>query len=399
MIVKDGSALAGLTVLDLGNVISAPLGAAILADLGADVIKIERPGSGDTCRANMPMKDGVSDYFVNFNRSKRGITLNMKSETGKEILRKLIEKADVLIENFRPGVMDKLGFSYDECAKLNPGIIYASVSGFGQDGPYSQRAGYDPVAQAMSGIMSVTGEEGSEGVRCGASIADVMAGQNMVLAILAALYHRNITGRGQQIDVALTDVCMIGMSSVNINYLTNGTVPRPLGNGYTALAPGDSYPTIDGRFVMLAGAQNQWIKLCTLLGHSEWVDMPEFATNRDRVEHKQRLNDVISAETMKYRTDDIINKLLDAGLPCGPILNVEQALNDEHFCGSRKIWTSVEHPKVGEMRIMNQSFKMSETNPHVRSCAPELGQHNEPVLTELGYSKEDILKLKENGII
>lgn len=399
MIAKNGSALKGLRVLDLGRVLSAPLGASILADLGADVIKVESPDGGDSARINMPMKDGISAYYVNFNRSKRGITLNMKSPEGKEILRKLIMNSDVLIENFRPGVMAKLGFSYEDVKKINPRIIYASVSGFGQDGPYSQRAGYDPIAQAMSGLMSVTGEEGSHGVRCGASIADVMAGQNMVLAILAALYYRNLTGKGQQIDVALTDVCMIALSSVNLGYLTNGVVPKPLGNGYAALAPGDSYPTADGRFVMLTGSQAQWVKLCGLLGHEEWVDIPEFATNRDRVANKKRLNEMIASETEKYTTEDIINRFLKAGLPAGPIYNLEQAANDKHFSEARQMFTSVEHPMVGEMKIMNQSFKMSETNPYVRGCAPELGADNRAILTELGYSDDDIAGFVKDGVI
>ena len=396
---KNGSALAGLKVLDLGRVLSAPLGASILADLGADVIKIESPKGGDSARVNMPIKDGVSAYYVNFNRSKRGITLDLKTEKGKEILWKLIKQADVLIENFRPGVMQKLGFGYEAVSQVNPRIVYASISGFGQDGPYSQRAGYDPIAQAMSGIMSVTGNEGSHGVRCGASIADVMAGQNMVLAILAALYYRNISGKGQQIDVALTDVCMIAMSSVNLGYLINGQVPHPLGNGYAALAPGDSYPTSDGRFVMLAGTQAQWVKLCDLLGHSEWTKNPEFATNQLRVEHKRKLNELISAETLKYRTDELINEFLAAGLPAGPILDLAQISQDEHFAKYRKMFATVEHHKAGAMRIMNQGFKMSDTNPYIRNCAPDLGANNDEVLSALGYSSAEIEEFRRDNVI
>lgn len=399
MIVKNGSALAGLKVLDLGCVLSAPLGASILADLGAEVIKIETPTGGDSARMNMPIKDGVSTYYINFNRSKRGITLNLKTAEGKKILRQLIEKSDILIENFRPGVMKRLGFGYEEVSKINSRIIYASISGFGQDGPYAQRAGYDPIAQAMSGIMSVTGEVDGSQVRCGASIADVMAGQNMVMAILAALYYRTVTGRGQQIDVALTDVCMIGMSSVNLTYLTDGKVPQPQGNGYVAVAPGDSYPTKDGHLVTLAGSQKQWIKFCEALGHPEWVDVPEFKTNADRVSHKPMLNQVISEVTRVHTTDETVDALLTAGLPAGPILNVEQVFHNKHFQGAREMFTTVNHPKLGEVYIMNQSFKMSETNPYVRNCAPLLGQDNSDVLVELGYSESDVQKFKEAGII
>lgn len=396
---KKGSALSGIRVLDLGNVLSAPLGAAILADLGAEVIKVERPGGGDSARFNNPIKNGVSTYFANFNRSKKGVTIDMKSESGKEILRRLIKKSDVIIENFRPGVMDRLGFGYEAVSKINPGIIFASVSGFGQNGPYSQRAGYDPVAQAMSGIMSVTGDSVDHVFRCGASIADVMAGQNLALAILAALQYRNKTGKGQQIDVALTDVCIIGMSSVNLSYLTFGTVPQPLGNGYAASAPGDVYPTADGRFVTLAGNQKQWESICSVLGHMEWIDMPEFKSNIERVNNRALLNKLISDETIKYTTDDIVGKLLAVGLPAGPILNVEQVANNEHFAGAREMYATVNDERLGEMKIMNQSFKMSETNPYVRSAAPLLGEHNNEILSSLGYSEEEIVQFKKQGII
>lgn len=396
---KNGSALEGIRVLDLGNVLSAPLGAAILADLGAEVIKIERPQGGDSARFNNPIKDGVSTYFINFNRSKKGITLNMKDEKGKEILRKLIAESDVLIENFRPGVMDKLGFSYEEAAAINPGIIYASISGFGQNGEYAKRAGYDPVAQAMSGLMSVTGEPGGKHFRCGASIADVMAGQNLALAVLAALNYRNKTGRGQQIDVALTDVCIIGMSSVNLSYLTNGVIPQPQGNGYVASAPGDSYPTKDGFFVTLAGSQSQWEKFSAILGHPEWVGYPQFATNAERVSNKLELNALIAAETVKYTTGEIVDKLLAVGLPAGPIYNVEDVVNDKHFSEARNMFTEIRHPELGNMKIMNQSFKMSETNPYVRGSSPLLGEHNNEILSSLGYSEENIASFKEAGII
>lgn len=396
---KNGSALSGIRVLDLGNVLSAPLGAAILADLGAEVIKVERPKGGDSARFNNPIKDGVSTYFINFNRSKKGITLDMKAEEGKEILRRLIKSADVLIENFRPGVMDRLGFGYEDVSKLNPRLIYASVSGFGQSGPYSQRAGYDPVAQAMSGIMSVTGDSPEKVFRCGASIADVMAGQNLALAILAALQYRERTGRGQQIDVALTDVCIIGMSSVNLNYLTFGTIPQPLGNGYVASAPGDVYPTADGRFVTLAGNQKQWEAMCGVLGHPEWADMPEFKSNIERVNNKPILNPLIASETIKYTTEDIVGRLIQAGLPAGPIMNVGQVVNDEHFGKAREMFTEVEDERLGTVKIMNQSFKMSETNPYVRGSAPQLGEHNAEILQGLGYSEEEIAALKNSAVI
>ena len=401
MKMENGSVLAGVKVLDMGRVLAAPYCASILADMGADVIKVESPGVGDDARYNMPKKDGVSTYYVNFNRSKKGITLNLKAPEGKEILTKLIKEADVIIENFRPGVMAKLGFGYEDCKEINPGIIFASISGFGQDGPYTKRAGFDPIAQAMSGIMSITGKQADKRVRCGASIADVMAAQNAALAIVAALRYRDQTGRGQMIDVALTDVCIIGLSSVNLMYLTEGKIPEPLGNGYSASAPGDSFPTKEGEdtVVFLAGNQTQWSTLCDVLEHPEWKEVPEFIDNVTRVKNKPKLHAAIGEVTKTMTTDEVVEKLLSVGLPVGPIMNIEQVSKDPHFQGAREMFTEVEHPKVGTLRITNQSFKMSETSPYVRGCSPELGEHNMEVLTGLGYSEEEIEGFAKSGVI
>ncbi len=399
MNIKNGSALAGLKVLDMGRVLAAPLCTSILADLGADVIKIEEPGSGDMARDNLPKKDGVSTYFVNFNRSKRGVTLNLKEADGKEVLKKLVEKADVIVENFRPGVMAKLGFDYSSLKMINPGIIYASISGFGQEGPYAKRAGFDPIAQAMSGIMSVTGMPDSERVRCGASIADVMAAQNAALAILAALLYRGKTGVGQMIDVALTDVSILALSSVNQVYLTDGTIPKPMGNGYAASAPGSSFPTKDGHVVLLTAGDAQWRKFCEVMGHPEWTAVPEFIDNDSRVRNKQMLHAKIREVTKTMETDELIDKLTAAGLPAAPIMNIAQVAEDPHFQGVRKMFTEVSHPDIGTVHITNQGFKMSETNPYVRCCAPLLGEHNMEIYTELGLSEEQIKELSGRGVI
>lgn len=399
MAYKEGSALSDIRVLDLGCVLSAPLGASLLADMGADVIKIERPQTGDSARFNNPIIDGVSTYYINFNRSKRGITLNMKSEKGKEVLRRLIETADVLIENFRPGVMDKLGFSYEDVSRINPQIIYASISGFGQDGPYAHRAGYESCGSGHERIDERYWRSGRKAIPLRSVYCRRHGRQNMVLAILAALHYRERTGRGQRIDVALTDVCIIGMSSVNLTYLTKGEVPQPQGNGYTASAPGDSYKTKDGSVVLLAGTQAQWVKLCEVLGHPEWTERMEFRTNVERVQNKTILNELIDGVIINYTTDEIVKLLLDAGLPAGPIMNVEQVVSDQHFAGTRKMFTTVNDPKLGEIKIMNQSFKMSETTPYVRGSAPMLGQDNEEVLRSLGYSTEEIKCMKEEHVI
>lgn len=396
---KKGSVLEGIKVIDLGQVIAAPLSATILADMGADVIKVEMPGKGDNCRASLPMRDGVSTYFIAFNCGKRGMTLNLKSEKGKEVLTRMIKEADVLIENFRPGVLAKLGFSYEQLKAINPRMIYAAVSGFGQEGPYSHRAGYDPVAQAMSGIMSVTGQPDSQPVRCGASFADVMAAQNTVVGILAALHYRERTGMGQMVDVSLADCCISALASINQVYLTHGTVPQRLGNTYAASAPGNNYPTSDGQIILLSGNEVQWQKLCHILGHEEWVSDADFIDNQTRVLHKQRLDDCIRKETVRFTTDELMGLMMEAGLAAAPINNIQQTVEDPHFRDVRGMYPEVMDPQLGAIRVTNQPVKMSAAMPYVRGPAPMLGQHTDEILKSLGYSDDDIKEMKETGAI
>lgn len=400
MQMKNGSALKGMKVLNLGQVIAGPLAGSMLADMGADVIKIEAPGTGDLARNMIPKKDGISTYFVVFNRGQRGVTLDLKKPEGKEVLKRMIKDADVLIENFRPGVMKRLGFSYEEVRAVNPRIIYASISGYGQEGEYAGRACFDPVAQAMSGLMSVTGPADGECVRCGASIGDVLAAQNTVIAILAAAEYRRISGEGQQIDIALLDSCITALSSINQIYFTTGRVPKNLGNFFEASAPGNTYPTKGGEKLMIsAGQANAWPKFAHALGHDEWTGMPEFARVEDRVKNRTMLDGMIGEETVKYEKEELLKILLDLKIAAASVMTVADVANDPHFRDQRKMYADVSHPQLGPVRITGQAVRMSETNPYVRGCSPLLGEHNDQVYREYGYTEQEIETLRDKGVM
>ena len=278
-------ALEGIKVLDMSRVLAGPHCAAILADLGAEVLKIEEPGMGDEARFLRPFSNGESAYYMNFNRGKKGITLNLKS--GKDIFLQLVKDADILVENFRPGVMARLGLDYETLSKLNPGLIYVAISGYGQSGSNSQLPGYDPIAQAMSGICSVTGWPDAEPARCGAPVADVLAGINGAVGALAALNYRNRTGKGQMIDVSLVDVSVSALASLNQVYLSEGRVPSRQGNGTEAAAPGGSCHAKDGTVIFAAGNDRLWPKLAALMGRPELAEDERFSKNAQRVKHRR----------------------------------------------------------------------------------------------------------------
>ncbi len=394
----NGSALQGIRVLDLGQMVAAPFCTSIMADMGADVLKIEAP-AGDISRNSMPKVDGISTYFVTFNRSKRGITLNLKSDKGKEVLKKLIKEADVLVENFRPGVMKRLGFDYESVSAVNPRIVYASISGYGQKGKYADRACFDPIAQAISGLESVTGPADGGPIRCGASIADIMAGQNALIGILAALRYREISGRGQYIDCSLVDACIVSLASMNQIYNSTGKIPTRRGNTFEATAPGNTYETKDGIISISAGQTREWPKFARCIGHPEWIEDERFVSVDRRVINRILLDSLIEEETRKYTTADLMDILLEYGLPAAPIYSIKDVTEDEHFAGERMMFVDVEHPELGRVKITGQGIKMSETNPYVRSCSPLLGQDNADVLNELGYTAEEIEDMKQNGVV
>ena len=393
-------ALEGLKVLDFTKVLAGPSSCALLADFGADVIKVEVPGKGDDSRTYGPLVNGESVYYMNVNRGKRGITLDLKSEKGREIFLKLVQWADVFVESNRPGTMDKLGLGYDVLSKVNPRLIYGSISGFGATGPYAMRPGYDIIAQAMGGMMSITGQQGDPPTRSGNALGDVLAGMNMVIGILLALEARERSGRGQRVDISLTDSIIASLEQAWQRYFVLGKVPTRHGNSYDAVAPYDSFKAKDGYAVIGCGNQRLFEILCRdLLKKPELIDDPRFATNILRVENNLALKDIIEEWTRTETVADITDRCLAVGIAAGPILDVTQISKDEHFTKARAMWSDVEHPVSGTVRLNNTPIKLSESGGEIRSAGPLLGQHNEEVLTELGYTAEEIAEFKADGVL
>ncbi len=392
------TALEGIRVLDLGRVLAAPSAGALLGDMGAEVIKVEQPVKGDDSRNFAPMVNGVSCYYKNFNRSKKGITLDLKK--GKDVLLDLVRISDVLIENFRPGTMEKLGLGYDELKKINPRLIYGSISGFGSTGPYRNRAGYDTMSQAWSGVMSITGWPDKDPVRCGASFGDVIGGLNLVIGVLAALRYRDVTGEGQFVDISLTDGCVVAEASMMQVYLSTGKVPVRNGNAYTSSAPGGGYRSKDGYVVINGSAPKFWKLLCDTMGRPELVNDPRFETNALRVQNRVPLDEIVTEWTSSLTTDEVIDKLLPMGFACAPILTLDKVAANEQIAGARNMFPEIDDPEVGRMRFTNPAVKLSETPPEIRSPAPKLGQHNAEIYGSLlGYSRERLAELAQNGII
>jgi formyl-CoA transferase len=379
----SSGALAGIKVLDMTRVLAGPYSSMLLADLGADIIKMEVPGKGDESRAYMPQIKGESAYYMNLNRNKRSLTVNLKTEKGKDIFRKLVGKVDILLENFRPGTMEKLGLGWEELKKIKPSLIYGCISGFGHYGPYSERAGYDIIGQAMGGLMSTTGWPDSGPTRSGTAIADVLGGLSATVGVLAAYVHMRETGVGQKVDVALVDSVVSSLEIIIQIYLSSGRLPTRIGNRYEASYPYDSFRAKDGMLVIGAGNDKLFDLLAELMGQPELSKDERFKSNPDRVINHAALKPVIEAWLQDYSTEEAVELILAAGVPAGPINTIEQVTRDPHIAGAREMFVEIEHPVAGKMRITGNQIKMSETPVHFRSAAPLLGQHTREVLREL----------------
>ncbi|MCA9952757.1 MAG: CoA transferase [Anaerolineales bacterium] len=391
-------ALEGIRILDLTRVLAGPYATMILADLGAEVIKLEMPGHGDDARAFPPHVAGESAYFMSLNRNKRSMTLNLKQEAGKQLFRDLIKKVDVVVENFRPGTMKRLGLDYDSLKTINPGLIYAAASGFGQTGPYRQRAAYDAIVQAMGGVMSITGPAGGPTTRIGTSMGDITAGMFTAIGILAALRYRDQTGQGQMVDVSMLDSQVAILENAIARYAVTGTIPEPIGNRHPSIVPFESFATADSQIMIAAGNDVLWTKLCEALGIEDLVDNPLYESNELRIDNYVKLRPLLAAPILTKTTKEWQTILDNAGVPNGPINNVAQVMQDPQV-QAREMIIPVNHPSAGILNMPGIPIKLSETPGSIRQPAPLLGQHTDEILANIfGYSPEEIGALKANDI-
>ena len=402
---SEHGALENLTVLDLTRVLAGPFCTMMLADMGANVIKIEIPNGGDDTRAYPPFREHnlqgerESLYFANLNRNKKGVTLNLKTPEGKELFKKMVSRADVVVENYRPGVMDKLGLGYDVLKEINPRIIYAAVSGFGCYGPYHLRPGYDILAQAMGGMMAITGPKGGGPTRAGSALGDILGGLHVTIGILAAVNARTITGRGQRVDVSLMDSVIAATENTALKYLESGEIPPRMGNRYAAVSPYDGFRCKDGVVIIACGNQKLYNKLCTgVLDRADGIADPRFVDMPGRLKDQDDIQ-VVVEDWLKDKTmHEATDILLSHGIPAGPILDISQILADPHV-KEREMFVEMEHPTLGHITVNGCAIKLMDTKPAVRTPAPALGQDNRAVYQQmLGLSDAEFDALHEKQV-
>lgn len=390
--------LENIKVLDLTRVLAGPYATMILGDLGADIIKVEMPVIGDDARHFGPYLNSESAYFMSLNRNKRSMTLNLKTEKGRELLKEMVMKVDVIVENFRPGTMEKLGLGYDVLSQINPKLIYAASSGYGHTGPYSKRAAYDAVVQAMGGLMSITGEEGGKPTRVGTSVGDITAGLFTTIGILAALNSRNETGKGQKVDVAMLDCQVAILENAISRYVVTGEVPAPGGNKHPSIVPFEPFETLDGQVMVAAGNDVLWSHFCSAIDTVSLCKDARFITNPLRNENYKELRPLIG-EAMKKRTTQEWQDILDnAGVPNGPINTIDKVVEDPQVL-AREMIMEIDHPISGKIKVPGIPIKLSDTPGDIRMTSPLLGQHTEEILKQLlNYDDEKIDELKKENV-
>ena len=396
----------GVRILDLSWILSGPYCTMVLADLGAEVIKIERPGVGDGARGTGPFYtrlDGEEEsaYFGSLNRNKKGVSLNLTHERGKALFLDLAAQADVVVENFTPGTMKRLGLDYTVLRERNPRLVYCAISGFGQTGPYAQRPALDIIVQAMGGVMSITGEPGGNPMRVGTSIGDIVAGLFAAVGICAALREREHSGEGQMLDISMLDCQVSILENAFARLLATGEAPGPLGTRHPAATPFQAFPTSDGWLVVaiFGGSEAQWHLFCAAIGHAEWIDDPRFQTAPDRTAHIDILEPAITAAMAQRTTQEWLDELLPMGVPCGPVNNLAQVAEDPQV-RHREMLVTLPHRRAGTWTHVGSPLKLSRTPAGIRTDPPELGEHTGEVLERyLGLSSREVAELARDEVV
>ncbi len=399
-------ALSHVRVLDLSRVLAGPWASQLLADLGAEVIKIERPGAGDESRAwgppwlTTPGGEATreSAYFTCTNRGKKSVTVDISRPEGQALVRRLAEVSDVLLENFKVGALARMGLGYEDLSRLNPRLVYCSITGFGQTGPYRARAGYDFLVQAMGGLMSITGQPGGEPTKVGVAITDILTGMYAATSVLAALAHRERSGRGQRVDLALLEVQVAALANQAESYLVTGRPPGRMGNAHPSIVPYQAFAVRDGHVAVAVGNDGQFARLCEVAGKAELAQDPRFATNAARVENRAALVPILAARFAARPAAEWIAALEAAGVPCGPINDRAQVFDDPHV-RARGVRVEVPHPLAGKVPVVASPIHLSET-PVRHGTPPLLGEHTREVLgSVLGMAEDEIEKLRRDGVL
>ncbi len=391
--------LSGIKVLDLTRVLAGPYATMILSDLGAEVIKIEQPEIGDESRNFGPFKNGFSLYFMSVNRGKRSITLDLKTDRGKDIFKQLVKQSDILVENFRPGTMKKLGLDYETLAAEHPALIYAACSGFGQTGPFAEKGAYDMIIQGMGGIISITGEPDGPPVRVGTSISDITAALFTTIGILSVLHNRNSTGKGQLVDVAMLDSLVAVLENAIVRYFATDEIPQPLGSRHPAITPFEAFESADGHIIIAIGNDTLWAKFCEHVDQKNLISDPRFRTNVERTANHSELFPILSEIMRQRTTDEWIDALENIGVPCGPINTIDKVVNHPQV-QARNMITQVIHQMTGAVEVPGLPIKLSDTPGDVDIPAPNLGEHTVEILTDvLKMSTDEVKQLKQEKII
>ena len=393
------AALKGIQVLDFTRVLAGPYCTMILGDLGAEVIKVEAPGgSDDTRKWGPPFQEGVSAYYLCANRNKKSITVDLKTKKGKEIVKKLIVQSDVIIHNFKTGTMERLGLNYDVLKAINPTLVYCSITGFGETGPYRHLPGYDFIIQAMSGLMSITGNEKSGPQKMGIAITDILTGLYACIGIQAALIERDQSGLGQKIDLSLYDAAVSALVNIGSNYLMTGQTPERLGNHHANIVPYQTFQSENGEMVIAVGNDKQFSSLCQMINYKELAEDARFRTNADRVANRTELTRILQEYFIRQRTDYWEEKCGQAGIPFGPIQSLRD-LDEDQQLKARDMFVTLPHPRAGEVKLVGSPLKLSRTAVEFERHPPEPGEHTDELLQSLGYQSDEIEEMRKTNTI